>query len=135
MSGGRERSGEYCLLLLFAGMLASCSDILPFSASDSDTRAPARPAGLRAEGGSGSVRLVWDPSPEEDLKGYNVFRGRSGNEYLKANPAIIPASGDPTFLDTLGLVNGETYHYVVTAVDNAGNESNYSGEVGVTPGP
>ncbi len=37
---------------------------------------------------------------------------------------------DPTSAD-----NGQTYDFVVTLVDQAGNESGYSSEVAVTPGP
>ena len=36
--------------------------------------APAKPTGLTATAGAGSVALSWTANPETDIKGYNVYR-------------------------------------------------------------
>ena len=51
--------------------------------------------------------------------GYNVYRSPvSGGGYVKVNHRPYCT----TFTDT-GLRNAQTYYYVVTALDAAGNES------------
>lgn len=79
-----------------------------------------------AQGTAYSVSLTWTASPSSGVAGYNVYRSTvSGNDYTKINAS--PVSGlnyvDGTVLDV------STYFYVVTAVDSAGNESNYSTQV------
>ena len=56
---------------------------------------------------------------------YNVYRSPvSGGGYVKANGS--PVTG--TDFDDTGLRNGQTYYYVVRALDAAGNESGPSNE-------
>jgi len=61
--------------------------------------------------------------------GYNVYRSlTSGGGYIRITPSPIQ---ELTFKD-IGLTNGTSYYYVVTACDALGNESVYSVEaVGV----
>jgi hypothetical protein len=57
------------------------------------------PRNLRAGGGVGSIRLVWDPADSPDLLGYDVFRADSP---LFTNQVKINTRGfvlDPFFLD------------------------------------
>jgi len=91
---------------------------------------PAAPTGLTATAGDGQVQLDWNDNTEGDLEGYNVYRSTSsGGGYVQLNGAPV-ASSD--YLDT-GLINGVTYYYVVSAVDNAGQESSPSNEASATP--
>jgi hypothetical protein len=68
---------------------------------------------------SHSVALTWNASPTSGINGYNVFRGTaSGAEgTTPLNPSPLPGL---TYTDT-NLTSGQTYFYVVTAVDSGGN--------------
>ena len=73
-----------------------------------------------------SVALSWNASTSSNVVGYNIYRGSiSGGPYSKMNSAVIPSTNDT---DTT-VLSGQTYYYVVTAVDSAANESSYSNEV------
>jgi hypothetical protein len=88
---------------------------------------PSAPTGLTAVAGNESVALSWNPNAEPDLTGYRVYRGTlSGGPY-----AFVTATTQLSLTDG-GLVNGQTYHYVVTATD-AAHESPYSAEVSAMP--
>ncbi len=86
------------------------------------------PSALIADPGDGKVYLEWNPNLEEELSGYRVFRN-AGEGYLQVTTRPILES---SFIDS-GLANGATYRYVVTSVNNAGEESPPSNEVVVNP--
>jgi endonuclease I len=95
-----------------------------------DTTPPAAPGMLTASGGNMVVSLEWPDSPEADLAGYNVYQGlAAGGPWTLLNASLV-ASSD--FLDA-NVVNGTTYYYYVTAVDNASNESAPSNVASATP--
>jgi hypothetical protein len=76
----------------------------------------------------GAVLLSWKKNRERDLVGYNVYRSTiPGSGYQKINSSLISV---PKYTDKQ-VVNGNTYYYVVTAVNKAGGESGYSNEVKV----
>jgi Abnormal spindle-like microcephaly-assoc'd, ASPM-SPD-2-Hydin len=80
-----------------------------------------------------SVALTWNASTSSSVVGYNVYRGTvSGGPYTQINSAL-----DSTTSDTDSTVQGgQTYYYVVTAVDSTGAESSYSNETqAVIPSP
>jgi len=85
------------------------------------------PAGLTVTAeGSGEVGLSWNGVG--GATGYNVYRSPlSGGGYIK-----VATTGGTTLTDS-GLRNGQTYYYVVRALDGAGNESGSSNEVSVLP--
>jgi subtilase family serine protease/flagellar hook assembly protein FlgD len=88
---------------------------------------PAAPTGLRALAGDARVRLDWDESPEPDVTGYRVHRSTfAGGPYAPVGLVAVPA------FDDLGLANGVTYYYVVTALDARG-ESPHSNEAAARP--
>jgi hypothetical protein len=92
--------------------------------------APAAPTGLAATAGNGSASLNWNDNSEIDMNGYNVYRSTTqGSAYVKLNSSLLTSSD---YLDN-GLTNGMTYYYVVTAVDDANNESGYSNEANAVP--
>src|SRR5258708_5342238 len=74
-----------------------------------------------------SVTLTWDPPravPGISVVGYNVYRSTtSGQQYVKLASRVL---GSP-YEDRL-VGSGRTYYYVVTAVDQNGRESRFSGE-------
>jgi hypothetical protein len=76
-----------------------------------------------------SVSLSWVASTSSTVVGYNIYRGSvSGGPYAVLNST--PNAG-LTYTD-MTVLAGQTYYYVVTAVDASGNESVVSNEVAVT---
>lgn len=67
------------------------------------------------------------------VAGYNIYRGlTTGGPYTLLNSSPVNAL---TFTDST-VVAGQTYFYVVTAVDSSGTESVNSAEVsGTIPTP
>lgn len=75
-------------------------------------------------GGSHSVSLSWSASTST-VVGYYVYRGTvSGGPYMLLNSSPVAATA---YTDT-ALASGQTYYYVVTAVDSSGAQSGYSNE-------
>jgi HYDIN/CFA65/VesB-like, Ig-like domain/Abnormal spindle-like microcephaly-assoc'd, ASPM-SPD-2-Hydin len=76
-----------------------------------------------------SVALTWNPSTSSNVVGYNLYRGSvPGGPYTKLNSALDPGTSDT---DT-AVQSGQTYYYVVTAVDSSGTESLFSNQVQAT---
>jgi fibronectin type 3 domain-containing protein len=99
----------------------------PATATPEDTTAPERPRGLVAVVAGATVRLAWEAVADADLAGYHVYRSTSpgrGHARLTAAPQTAT-----TYVDATARP-GETYYYVVTAVDRArrANESVPSAE-------
>jgi fibronectin type 3 domain-containing protein len=89
---------------------------------------PAAPVGLRADPTPNSVSLVWEGNTEPDLAGYRVYRAVGDGKFEK----LADVSAVPSYSDTM-IEKGKTYHYVVTALDKAGNESGRSPAVEIVP--
>jgi len=95
-----------------------------------DTTPPAAPTGLSATAGNQTAYLDWDDNSESDLSGYNVYRSEtSGDNYSQINSSLV---GSSDYTDN-SVSNGNTYYYVVTAVDASSNESNNSNEASAFP--
>jgi fibronectin type 3 domain-containing protein len=72
-----------------------------------------------------SATLAWTASTSV-VAGYNVYRSSiSGGPYTKLN---FSPDVSTTFTDS-SIVSGQTYYYVVTAVDSNNVESIYSNQV------
>ena len=73
-----------------------------------------------------SVMLKWTASPSPGVTGYNVYRSTvSGSGYSKITSS--PVAG-LSYTDAT-VVNGQTYYYVTTSVNAAGDESSYSTQI------
>lgn len=72
-----------------------------------------------------SVALLWNPSTSSNVVGYNIYRGTaSGGPYTQIDSGL-----DTSTSDTDSTVQGgQTYYYVVTAVNSTGAESGYSSQ-------
>lgn len=90
---------------------------------------PSSPTKVRAYAEDHLVNIIW--AQQDGAIGYNVYRSPSeGGPYGKVNSTLVgayPGYGDNT------AQNGNTYYYVVTAVDAEGFESKYSQEVSAAP--
>lgn len=86
---------------------------------------PPVPTAVVATAGDAQIGLTWTAS--DGAGGYQVMRaGAAGGPF-----SIIAAPTAPFYAD-MGLANGSTYYYVVSAVGSAG-ESGDSSEVSATP--
>jgi fibronectin type 3 domain-containing protein len=91
---------------------------------------PAAPTGLSASSSNGQVSLDWANNVEADLAGYHVHRSNtSGGPYTPLTGAPVTVSA---FTDT-GVINDQTYYYVVTAIDQGGASSPISTQVSARP--
>ncbi|MBN2684072.1 MAG: cellulase family glycosylhydrolase [Pontiellaceae bacterium] len=100
-----------------------------------DITPPSPPEGVTALPDDGKVWLDWKHNSESDVVGYHVYRSMtSGADYQRLNGPLpveyLPVSN---YVDR-SVINGETYSYVITAVDASGNESASSVEItNITP--
>jgi len=101
--------------------------VLYMDASKADP--PAAPVGLAANPGDGLVTLDWSDNAESDVSGYNLYRSIGGNSNyeLRAGGLVYSEYQDR------GVTNGETYYYMVKAVDSGGIESSRGNEVSALP--
>lgn len=97
---------------------ASGTVSLASNASDSNAQEALSGVGITP---TYSVTVSWNASVSE-VSGYNVYRGLSTSSYAKVNSALNPGT---TFTDST-VTSGQTYYYVATAVNAAGQESAYS---------
>jgi len=123
---------------------ASCTINLTFTPTASGSRTGALSISDNASGspqqvalsGTGylqhRVDLTWNASTST-VAGYNVYRGTlSGGPYSKINATL---SAGTSYSDS-SVVSGQTYFYVVTAVDSSNQESGYSNQAqAVIPTP
>ena len=93
---------------------------------------PLRPTGFAAQVQVGGVALNWDASTDcngNDVAGYNLYRSTiNGGPYTMVNTELIT---ETMYLDT-GTDNGNTYYYVLKAVDADGDEESLQ-RVSVSP--
>ncbi len=82
-------------------------------------------------------RLVWDPSPSQNVTKYNIHVSQASRDYDLENPAgTVPAFGPLEWpLDNYSFEVGTHYYAVVTAADDLGNQSSFSNEVDFTIEP
>jgi hypothetical protein len=109
----------------------SASASLSFSSNASNSPAGQSMTGTGTAPTQHTVDLDWNASA--DAVGYNIYRGTvSGGPY-----SIINSSLDSTTAYTdATVVSGQTYYYVVTAVNANSNESGYSTQTqAVIPNP
>ncbi len=101
-----------------------------------DTTPPEPPTGVTILAlPDGTVRMSWEKSLSADVAGYHVHRsGSSGGPYVRRTSGPIPATETLDFVDST-VDPGGRYFYVVTAIDESGNESPFSEEVSVAVPP
>jgi fibronectin type 3 domain-containing protein len=78
-----------------------------------------------------AVTLSWQPVPEKDVIGYEVYYSKeSGQGYRKLTKG---APLTDAICRLKGLTSGSTYYFVVTALSKEGLESGDSDEVFARP--
>jgi hypothetical protein len=70
-----------------------------------------------------SVALSWNPSPDTNVIGYNVYYGVASRTYTN-----MIKVGNVTSATIAGLAGGVTYYFAATSYDSLGHQSDYSGE-------
>jgi len=96
------------------------------TAPGTDLRAPDAPAGLTATPASGRVDLAWQPVA--DAAGYELWRSLlPGGGY-----ELVAKTAETTFADA-SVRSGTRWHYVVVALDGAGNAGPRSDEAAALP--
>lgn len=80
--------------------------------------APAPPQGLSAGWEGSAIRLAWNPSPESDLVGYNLYRSDRYGEFIRVNGSPLPQN---TWIAT--VEHNSFYAWKLAAVDSLGLES------------
>jgi fibronectin type 3 domain-containing protein len=95
-----------------------------------DTTAPPPPSNLSGTSGDGEITLTWDGSGANDLQKYNIYRSTSSPVDISGTAPLQttrPGETSETSVTDGELTKFTTYYYVVTAVDDSGNESSPSG--------
>ena len=79
---------------------------------------PHRVDGVYSVTGDGEVAIHWRANQDDDIDYYKVYRNVSATGTF----TLIGTSGGTSYVD-VDVVNGDTWFYAVSAVDNAGQES------------
>jgi hypothetical protein len=85
-------------------------------------------ASTSAGGGSASIRLAWDASPDGRVTGYRILFGTEPGNYSGSMRV-----GNQTTATLTGLESGTKYYIVAVAFDAEGNESGPSNQLEVVP--
>jgi hypothetical protein len=72
---------------------------------------------------AGTLTLEWDPSPDPEVVGYQLYYGAASQQYTNVLPV-----GVTTRATVSNLTEGVTYYFAATTLDVAGLESDFSGE-------
>ncbi|MCK4545949.1 MAG: VCBS repeat-containing protein [Candidatus Eisenbacteria sp.] len=89
---------------------------------------PSPPTELEAKPAAEWIDLLWEPSPEEDVFGYNVYRSDGGGPFQRVTERLD--EGSSCHRDC-GLAPESHFVYRVTAVDTSGNESAPTGTLDI----
>ncbi|GGL95159.1 hypothetical protein GCM10011594_13590 [Nakamurella endophytica] len=107
--------------------IASAGPVAP------DTTAPAAPGSVTGSAGDNAATLTWNAPADTDVAGYNVYRSTGSTVPVSADSKVNSSLLTGASYTDVTASNGTTYRYVVTAVDQSGNESAASAAVAVTP--
>ena len=72
------------------------------------------------------IELLWNPSPDADVVGYNVYYGSAGSRMYTNRVSLANVTSVRL---TEGFTRGESYYFAATAVASDGLESNFSNEL------
>ena len=93
--------------------------------------APRPPQNVKAVAGDKVVSIGWDPNPEANIAGYNIYYKRTGDEHRFSKLNEKPIMEESRFRAV--LQNDVEYEFAVTAINNRSLESLRSSSVKATP--
>ncbi|MEE2710748.1 MAG: fibronectin type III domain-containing protein, partial [Gemmatimonadota bacterium] len=99
----------------------------------SDTTQPATPQNLTARGGDGWIELHWQPTMEQDLSRYILYRSTQDGFSPGIQDSIASLAHFRNKHMDNGLTNGTRYYYRLVASDFSGNRSDPSHQVSAVP--
>ncbi|MFS0839458.1 transglycosylase domain-containing protein [Paenibacillus sp. 1P03SA] len=94
------------------------SEIDPRKDDGSDPGAPSRVAATKS---GGTVVITFQPSGNNDVVGYRLYRSDNGGPYMRQTGKVVMTGSDRKFTDSVSPSSVQSYY--VTAVDVAGRES------------
>ena len=107
----------FCACLLAAPMPPTSPRFLPGAPRPAATY-PTEPQNVQATGGNMQIVLTWQMPASNGgsaITGYNIYRGTSsGGEIFYTNPGNVTTYTDGS------LTNGQTYYYVLAAINGVG---------------
>jgi len=95
-----------------------------------DKTPPETPTNLTATSGNTQITLKWSKNTETDMAKYIIYGGTSASPTTKVDSTTSVSDTSKTIT---GLTNNTTYYHRISAVDSAGNESNYTSDVNAVP--
>ena len=93
---------------------------------------PAAPGGLLASLSDHVINLSWNTVDEGDMDKYHIYRSMNPAVETNSDNLIDSVLTPATVYADSNVIHGETYYYVITALDSLGNESIASSEVSET---
>jgi hypothetical protein len=121
--------GHYMLFIVDANGVPSVAPFVRLPAPYEDLQPPTAPANPSGTGAVGKATLSWTAATDNrGVVRYNVYRSTTPG-FVPAPANLLGTSGTTGFTD---FAPAGTYHYVIRAVDLAGNIGPGSPEVAVT---
>jgi uncharacterized protein len=95
-----------------------------------DAIAPLAPVIISAIGDTGKVYLTFAKPPEDDFRGFKIYRSLTplDDDFMLLTPDLHPGL---KYIDTIQKTSQVPYYYKIQALDSAFNESKYSNIVKV----
>jgi Fibronectin type III domain len=130
VTGGRAAAGP-----------ASAATLTADQAAEQSTTGPGAPTGLNATAGDAQVTLSWTPPASDggaSIIGYYIYEATTPNSDFST---VVPNSDITGYTATAtagsatvtALVNGTTYYFWVTAVNDFNTQGPMSGQASATP--
>jgi len=94
-------------------------DVAHLGPIEIDVTPPSAPTSLAASSRCDAVDLTWSSPPEDDIDYYVLYRSTDEDLLGEAVAPNVPGTG----YSDITVLNGDIYYYRVTAVDDAGLES------------
>ncbi|UCH88858.1 MAG: Ig-like domain-containing protein [Thermoplasmata archaeon] len=98
-----------------------------------DQQSPSPPTGLKAINATGSsIELKWDPNPESDIEGYEIYINISTVGRVGPFINLTTVNASTTKLKIINLTEETTYYFKIKAFDEVPLFSDFSAEVSNT---